>query len=89
MYDPLVAKAYYSKYPLLVAKRTLQLLKYSNRFLFNILVDKYIRRDQQGTYNKERAAELLDLINKAGPTAIKVTTLFWFLFVCILLSLPP
>jgi len=89
MYDPLVAKAYYSKYPLLVAKRTLQLLKYSNRFLFNILVDKYIRRDQQGTYNKERAAELLDLINKAGPTAIKVTTLFWFLFVYILLSLPP
>jgi hypothetical protein len=89
MYDPLVAKAYYSKYPLLVAKRTLQLFKYSNRFLFNILVDKYIRRDQQGTYNKERAAELLDLINKAGPTAIKVTTLFWFLFVYILLSLPP
>ncbi len=35
-------------------------LKYSNRFLFNILVDKYIRRDQEGTYNKERAAELLN-----------------------------
>jgi predicted unusual protein kinase regulating ubiquinone biosynthesis (AarF/ABC1/UbiB family) len=36
-----------------------------------VLVDKYIRRDEERFF-KERAAELLELINKAGPTAIKV-----------------
>jgi len=71
MYDPLVARAYYSRYPLLVASRALQLLRYSNRFIFNLLIDKYIRRDEE-KFRTERAAQLLDLINKAGPTAIKV-----------------
>ena len=70
-YDPLVARAYYARHPLLVAKRSLQLLRFSNGFIFNILFDKYIRRDEE-KYRKERAIELLDLIQKAGPTAIKV-----------------
>jgi len=34
-YNPLVARAYYSRYPLLVAQRTAQLLRYSYCFLWN------------------------------------------------------
>ena len=70
-YDPLVAKAYYARHPVLVLKRTLQLLRFSNSFIFNVLFDKYIRRDEE-KYRPERAKELLELIQKAGPTAIKV-----------------
>jgi len=70
-YDPLVAKAYYSRHPLLVVRRSLQLLRFSNGFIFNILFDKYILRDEE-INRKQRAQELLDLIQKAGPTAIKV-----------------
>ena len=70
-YDPLVAKAYYARHPILILKRTLQLLRFSNGFIFNVLYDKYILRDEE-KYRPERARELLELVQKAGPTAIKV-----------------
>lgn len=70
-YDPLAARVYYSKHPKIVAQRALQLLRLSNTFIFNILLDKYVWKDEEGN-RQERANELLDLIQKAGPTAIKV-----------------
>ena len=70
-YDPLKAQIYYAQYPKLVLQRALQLLRLSNKFIFNILVDKYIFKDEEAQRGK-RAKELLDLIQKAGPTAIKV-----------------
>lgn len=70
-YDPLVAKAYYSRHPLLVAKRALELFRFSNGFLLSVLYDKYILRDEE-KYRKQRAQQLLELVQQAGPTAIKV-----------------
>lgn len=70
-YDAIAAKAYYSEHPKIVVQRTLQLLRLCNNFIFNILVDKYIRRDEEST-RQERANELLGLIQRIGPTAIKV-----------------
>jgi len=70
-YDPTLARQFYSRKPLLVLRRSLQLFRLSNKFLFNILFDKYILRDQEKNIDK-RAVELLELIQKIGPTAIKV-----------------
>ena len=71
LYDPIAAQAYYRKHPKLVAQRVLQLLRLSNRFIINLLADKYItKREEQN--RTERASELLSLITKLGPTAIKV-----------------
>uniref|UniRef100_A0A7S3PYF1 ABC1 atypical kinase-like domain-containing protein n=1 Tax=Chaetoceros debilis TaxID=122233 RepID=A0A7S3PYF1_9STRA len=70
-YDPNLARSYYSKRPLLVLRRALQLFRLSNGFLTNILFDKYILRDSEKNIDK-RAVELLELIQNIGPTAIKV-----------------
>ena len=71
-YDPLQARAFYAKHPLLVLQRALQVLRISNQYLVNtLIVDKYIVRDGGGQRLK-RAQELLDLVNNIGPTAIKV-----------------
>lgn len=70
-YDPIQARVYYGNHPILVIQRALQLLRISNKFVFNILLDKYIFRNEESQRPK-RAEELLQLINKAGPTAIKV-----------------
>jgi predicted unusual protein kinase regulating ubiquinone biosynthesis (AarF/ABC1/UbiB family) len=70
-YDPVLARQFYSKNPLLVIKRSLQLLRLSNSFLFNLSFDKYILKDSEKNI-EQRANELLQLIQKIGPTAIKV-----------------
>jgi ABC1 atypical kinase-like domain len=71
LYDPIAARAYYARQPKLVAQRILQMLRLSNRFLLNIALDKYVtKREEQN--RSQRADELLTLITKLGPTAIKV-----------------
>ena len=70
-YDPNLARQYYSRKPLLVVRRALQLLRLSNTFLINILFDKYVSRDDEKNIVK-RAQELLELVQNIGPTAIKV-----------------
>lgn len=70
-YDPEAARQFYSRKPLLVVRRMLQLLRLSNGFLSRILFDKYILRNEERNI-KERAQELLELVQKIGPTAIKV-----------------
>lgn len=70
-YDPVQAEAYYRRNLGVVLQRMLQVFRLSQGFLFNILVDKYIFRDEERQQPK-RAKELLDLITQLGPTAIKV-----------------
>lgn len=70
-YDPDLARQYYSRRPLLVIRRALQLFRLSNNFLFSLLFDKYVLRDTERNVDK-RANDLLELIQKIGPTAIKV-----------------
>jgi hypothetical protein len=71
VYDPLQARVYYSKHPKLVLQRALQLLRISNRYLINVWIDKNIFKDEESV-RPQRAQDLLELVNKAGPTAIKV-----------------
>lgn len=70
-YDPIQARAYYSKRPLLVIRRLAQLFRLSNSFLFSLLFDKYILRDTERNI-EQRATDLLELIQEIGPTAIKI-----------------
>jgi predicted unusual protein kinase regulating ubiquinone biosynthesis (AarF/ABC1/UbiB family) len=70
-YDPIQAKAYYSKHPFLVMQRFLQVLRLSNQVVFDFLVDKYIFKDEEQQRSR-RAEEVLVLITNLGPTAIKV-----------------
>ncbi len=81
-YDPEVARKYYVKHPVLVIKRTLQLLRIANKFVFRWLFDiflgkhiqKFIHEDDEAIrkQQEERAEEVLEVIQKIGPTAIKV-----------------
>jgi len=70
-YDPIQAKAYYSRHNILVVQRASQVFRLSNSFLFNILFDKYILKDEERN-RAARADQLLDLVTKLGPTAIKI-----------------
>lgn len=70
-YDANQARSYYSRHPIVVLQRLLQMLRLSNQFILNILVDKYIFRNEE-SQRGQRAEELLELITKLGPTAIKV-----------------
>ena len=70
-YDPIQAKAFYSRHPLLVFQRAVQVVQLANPFLRNILWDKYVLKDE--TKNQaQRAQELLLLVTQLGPTAIKI-----------------
>lgn len=70
-YDPVQAKAFYSRHPLLVIQRAAQVFRLSNGFLGGILWDKYILRDEERN-RAQRAEELLTLVTNLGPTAIKI-----------------
>lgn len=70
-YDPQMARQFYSRRPLLVLRRSLQLFRLSFGFLLSLLLDKYVFRDEQKN-EASRAKELLSLVQKIGPTAIKV-----------------
>jgi len=70
-YDPMKAKEYYAKHPKVVIQRFLEITRLSNRFLLGLLLDKYVFRNE-AKMRPQRADELVDLINKLGPTAVKV-----------------
>jgi len=70
-YDPQLARQFYSRRPLLVLRRSLQLLRLSFGFILSLLLDKYVFRDESKN-EAVRARELLSLVQKIGPTAIKV-----------------
>jgi hypothetical protein len=70
-YDPIQARAYYAQHQFLVLQRFLQVLRLSNKFVLNFLVDKYVFQDEEKQRSR-RAKEVLALITSLGPTAIKV-----------------
>lgn len=81
-YDPQLAREYYAKHSFLVLRRGLQLFRIANKFilrwLFHQLVGrhltKFIKVDEETKRKQEEqnAEELLEIIQKVGPTAIKV-----------------
>jgi uroporphyrinogen-III decarboxylase len=71
-YDPVQARVFYSRHKLLVLQRVLQMLRLSNRFIFNLVLDLYVFKSEERNRSK-RADELLVLITQLGPTAIKST----------------
>jgi hypothetical protein len=70
-YDPELAKEYYARHPKVVIQRFLEIARLSNRFLVGLVLDKYIFRSE-AKMRQQRAEELVELINKLGPTAVKV-----------------
>jgi hypothetical protein len=70
-YDPQQAKEYYTRHPKVVIQRFLEITRLSNRFLIGLMMDKYVLRNE-AKMRPHRAKELVDLINKLGPTAVKV-----------------
>ena len=70
-YDPVQAKAYYSRHQRLVIQRAVQVFRLSNGFLAGILWDKYVLRNEERN-RAQRAQELLTLVTNLGPTAIKI-----------------
>ncbi len=82
-YDPMKAREYYAKHPLLVIRRTLQLFRIANKWILRWLFERHLpyylggtRRDdninESHEKEKERAQELLSIIQQIGPTAIKI-----------------
>ena len=75
-YDPEAAREYYAKHPLLVIRRFLQLLRIANQWIIRWILDQYLSTDSNNINTKDtqkvRAQELVHVIQKLGPTAIKV-----------------
>ena len=72
-YDPIQAKVFYADHKKVVLQRSLQLVRLSNQFIIGFLLDKYLfKRDEDPIQRTKRAGELLELITKLGPTAIKI-----------------
>eukprot|EP00977_Amphora_coffeiformis_P002907 scaffold561_cov162-Amphora_coffeaeformis.AAC.8 len=69
-YDPIKAREYYQRHPILVARRLAELFRLSYHWLFHLLVEKYIYKNEE--HREERAQELLALITHLGPTAVKI-----------------
>jgi predicted unusual protein kinase regulating ubiquinone biosynthesis (AarF/ABC1/UbiB family) len=70
-YDPMKAKEFYAKHPKAVIQRFLEITRLSNRYLGGLVLDKYVFHNED-KMRQQRAEELLDLITKLGPTAVKV-----------------
>jgi hypothetical protein len=71
-YDPIQARVFYSRHKMLVLQRVLQMLRLSNRFIVSLLLDQYVFKSEERN-RAQRADELLVLITRLGPTAIKST----------------
>ncbi len=70
-YDPKALKEYFSKKPLVVLKRMIQVLSVGGGFLTSAALDKILGRDDPDLEVK-RAGELRDLITSLGPFYIKL-----------------
>jgi len=71
LYDPVAANEFYSKRPLLVARRLCQLLSKSNTLTFNLLVDKYVFKREE-KMRPVRGQQILEFCEKGGATLIKI-----------------
>lgn len=71
-YNPEQAAQYYQRHPYLVIQRLAEILRISNKFLWNMLFDKYGTPSMEKQHRPQRAQELLEVMTKLGPTAIKI-----------------
>jgi ABC1 atypical kinase-like domain len=70
-YDPDIARSYYRNHPRAVIQRFLEIMRLSNHWLFGLLLDKYVFRNEV-QMRQQRADELLKVMTQLGPTAVKV-----------------
>jgi len=71
-YDPNVAREYYSKRPMVVIQRFLQLVRIGYKWIFRYLYERFIYKNDSKESQQQCAEEVLEIIQKVGPTAIKV-----------------
>ena len=71
VYDPLILKDYYSKRPLVVLKRIVQVISVGGGFFARTAFDSLLGRDDPDL-EVQRAGELRDLITSLGPFYIKL-----------------
>ncbi|KAG0584530.1 hypothetical protein KC19_3G215800 [Ceratodon purpureus] len=69
-YDAGTIGAYFRKRPLDIFLRSVRILFSCSTLVFNILLDKYVGRDQE--LERLRATQMVELIAGLGPTAIKI-----------------
>ncbi|KAL3677092.1 hypothetical protein R1sor_027040 [Riccia sorocarpa] len=69
-YDPAAITAYFKKRPLEVLARAVKIISECSALVFNILLD--IKLEKYDENEKLRASQLVDLISRLGPTAIKI-----------------
>lgn len=69
-YDAGLIAAYFKKRPMDIAMRSAKIMFECSSLTFNILWDKYVGREQE--MEKLRARQLVELITRLGPTAVKV-----------------
>lgn len=72
VYDPNVLKEYYSKRPLLVVKRMIQVISVGGGFFARSALDQIFGRGDDAELEVKRAGELRDLITSLGPFYIKL-----------------
>jgi hypothetical protein len=69
-YDADLIAAYFKKRPMDIMKRSAEIMFECSNLTFNILWDKYVGRERE--MEKLRARQLVELITKLGPTAVKI-----------------
>nr|PNR54038.1 hypothetical protein PHYPA_007714 [Physcomitrium patens] len=69
-YDADLIAAYFKKRPMDIAMRSTKIMFECSNLTFNILLDKYLGRERQ--MEQVRARELVELITRLGPTAVKI-----------------
>ena len=72
-YNPRALKEFFSKRPLAVATRILQLATTGGNFMLKVLLDRLLKRNEKNPdLEVQRAAELRELVTSLGPFYIKV-----------------
>ena len=69
-YDPAAADAFFRQRPMAVLRRVVQLTRLSGGFVFAVILDKVLKREEQMT--EQRSQALLELVTKLGPAFIKL-----------------
>lgn len=69
-YDADLIAAYFKKRPMDIMTRSTKIMFECSNLTFNILWDKYVGRERE--MEKFRARQLVELITRLGPTAVKV-----------------
>lgn len=72
VYDPKILKDYYSKRPLVVMKRLLQVISTGGGFFARTILDQVLGKGDDADLEVKRAGELRDLITSLGPFYIKL-----------------